>query len=51
MAARKNQDDVVLATKYTTQYMSHVKSAIKTNYSGNGTKSMKLSLEGSLVKI
>ncbi|KAF2123529.1 Aldo/keto reductase [Dothidotthia symphoricarpi CBS 119687] len=48
MSSRKNRDDIVLATKYTSGYMSHKPEHLQSNYIGNGSKSMKLSLENSL---
>lgn len=51
MAARKNRDDLVLATKYTNPYTLHIKDRIQTNYAGNGTKSMKIALESSLRRL
>lgn len=51
MAARQNRDELVLATKYTTPYMTHQKDKIQSNYGGNGAKSMKVSLEQSLQKL
>ncbi|BCS01990.1 aldo/keto reductase [Aspergillus luchuensis] len=51
MAERKNRDEIVLATKYTTAYMTHHKEAIQSNYGGNNAKSMKVSVEQSLRKL
>ncbi|CAI4213535.1 unnamed protein product [Parascedosporium putredinis] len=51
MKARDNRDEIVLATKYTTAYMAHDKTKIQTNYCGNGSKSMKLSVDASLRKL
>ncbi|KAL0936814.1 Norsolorinic acid reductase B [Colletotrichum truncatum] len=51
MAARKNRDQMVVATKYTTAYRKAHKDEIQSNYIGNGSKSMKLSLEASLKKL
>lgn len=51
MASRNNRDEMVLATKYTVNYMSHDDDKIHSNYVGNGSKSMKLSLEASLKKL
>ncbi|KIY67355.1 Aldo/keto reductase [Cylindrobasidium torrendii FP15055 ss-10] len=50
--ARKNRDQVVLATKYTTHYKVRdpaIKN--KVNYVGNNVKSMRLSVEASLEKL
>ncbi|KAB2576571.1 putative norsolorinic acid reductase protein [Lasiodiplodia theobromae] len=51
MAARQNRDELVLATKYTSASKPHPSDAIGSNYGGNGTKSMRLSLEHSLRKL
>lgn len=52
MASRDNRDKVVLATKFSTLYMGKSKDTkIFSNYRGNGSKSMKLSLEASLKKL
>lgn len=42
---------MVIATKYTTPYMGAFPEKINANYMGNGTKSLKLSLEASLKKM
>ncbi|OAL52145.1 voltage-gated shaker-like K+ channel, subunit [Pyrenochaeta sp. DS3sAY3a] len=51
MASRDNRDDIILATKYTTQYMGHRPERMQSNYVGNGSKSMKLSIESSLKRL
>lgn len=52
MSKRNNRDEIVLATKYTSNYMDNRKDdVIQSNYLGNGSKSMKLSLEASLKKL
>lgn len=51
MKARKVRDQLVLATKYTSAYQAHHKDFIQANFSGNGTKSMRASLEASLEKL
>ncbi|KAF2427693.1 aryl-alcohol dehydrogenase AAD14 [Tothia fuscella] len=52
MAARKNRDLIVLATKYTTQYRAWELGKGKTvNYGGNSRKSLHLSVKGSLSKL
>lgn len=48
MASRKNRDEIVLATRYTSPFKLHEKGAIQANYGGTGIKSMRLSLEASL---
>lgn len=53
MAERDNRDQIVLATKYTGAYLKHDTKLfpIQVNYCGNGTKSMRVSLESSLRKL
>jgi aryl-alcohol dehydrogenase-like predicted oxidoreductase len=51
MAARKNRDDIVLATKYSSAYQLHEKQKIQSNYGGNGTKSLRVSVETSLKRL
>ncbi|KAE9396472.1 sterigmatocystin biosynthesis dehydrogenase stcV [Gymnopus androsaceus JB14] len=51
MAARGNRDELVLATKYTTIWRTAHADEIQSNFVGNGSKSMKLSLEASLKKL
>lgn len=54
MAARGVRDQIVLATKYTSGFQMHMKDKgvpIQSNYTGTGSKSMKLSIEASLKKL
>ncbi|EIT82230.1 voltage-gated shaker-like K+ channel, subunit beta/KCNAB [Aspergillus oryzae 3.042] len=51
LASRQNRDQMVIATKYTTGWQGHHKDKIQANYGGNGTKSMRISLEASLRKL
>ncbi|KAL4882419.1 NADP-dependent oxidoreductase domain-containing protein [Aspergillus karnatakaensis] len=51
MASRDNRNEIVLATKYTTAYMTHHKNRIQSNYGGNNAKSMKVSVDESLRKL
>lgn len=51
MKQQGNRDEIVLATKYTTPHMGHEKGRIQANFGGNGTKSMRMSLEGSLERL
>jgi aryl-alcohol dehydrogenase-like predicted oxidoreductase len=51
LTSRGNRDHMVIATKYTTGYQGHRKDRIQANYGGNGTKSMRVSLEASLRKL
>ena len=50
MAARKNRDQMVIATKFTSTYPAGPM-AIKSNYQGNHSKSLRVSLEASLKKL
>lgn len=51
MATPKNRDQIVLATKYASAYKVYQPEKIQSNYGGNGTKSMRISLEESLRKL
>lgn len=48
LTSRKNRDDIVLATKYSSPYRRHEKEKIQSNYGGNSLKSMRLSVDNSL---
>ncbi|KAE8140403.1 NADP-dependent oxidoreductase domain-containing protein [Aspergillus pseudotamarii] len=50
MASRKNGDHIGLATKYTNALATDLKE-IRASYVGRGTKSMRLSLERSLINV
>ncbi|CAD6574347.1 MAG: hypothetical protein ASARMPREDX12_006561 [Alectoria sarmentosa] len=50
MESRRNRDQIVLATKFTSPYPSEPV-AIKSNYLGNSSKSLRVSLEASLRKL
>lgn len=54
MNARGNRDQIVLATKYTSGFQIHQKDRgvpLQSNFTGTGSKSMKLSIEASLAKL
>lgn len=51
MASRKNRDEIVLATKYSSSQKGHQTEKIQSNYGGNGTKSLRISLQESLKKL
>ena len=53
MAERKNRDQLVIATKFTTPYRSHAlgKNAKSVNYSGNHRRSIYVSVRDSLKKL
>ncbi|RDW74103.1 hypothetical protein BP5796_07545 [Coleophoma crateriformis] len=48
LTARNNRDEMVIATKYSSAYRLHEKEKIQSNYGGNGTKSLRVSVENSL---
>ena len=50
MAARKNRDEMVVATKFTSAFASD-STHIKSNHCGNHAKSLRVSLEASLRKL
>ncbi|KAJ5988219.1 hypothetical protein N7481_003429 [Penicillium waksmanii] len=50
IASRKNRDELVIATKYTSGYMLHRKDKIQANLVGTGTKSRNHSVDESLRK-
>ena len=53
MVARKNRDEIVLATKYTTNYAKYpgTEKKILINYGGNSSKTLFVSVEDSLKKL
>ena len=51
MTMRNNRDEMVLATKYTMGYKMFGPAKIKSNYQGNHTKSLRLSVDASLKKL
>jgi hypothetical protein len=53
MAARKNRDQLVIATKYTTEHRAWElgKGPQTVNYNGNSKKSLRVSVAGSLKKL
>lgn len=53
MSLRQNRDQIVLATKYTSDYRSHIsgKGAQGVNYMGNSRKSLHMSVHESLRKL
>ncbi|KAL4957064.1 sterigmatocystin biosynthesis dehydrogenase stcV [Aspergillus filifer] len=51
MASRGNRDEIVLATKYSTPFQTHVKTKIQSNFGGNNVKSLKVGLDASLKSI
>ncbi len=53
MAERKNRDQIVLATKFTTNWTVYAgtEGKVSANFGGNNKKSLRLSLEASLKKL
>ncbi|KAJ5558297.1 hypothetical protein N7535_008510 [Penicillium sp. DV-2018c] len=51
MESRSVRDQIVLATKYTSGFRTHVPGEIQANFVGNNAKSLKLSVEASLKKL
>lgn len=52
MAKRGNRDQMVIATKFTSCFRhGHAESEFTVNAAGNGTKSLRVSLEASLKKL
>ncbi|PTU23614.1 hypothetical protein P175DRAFT_0500175 [Aspergillus ochraceoroseus IBT 24754] len=51
IAARNHRDELVLATKYTMSYKLAGPEKIKSNFQGNQSKSLRLSVEASLKKL
>jgi aryl-alcohol dehydrogenase-like predicted oxidoreductase len=51
MAERKNRDQMVIATKYTTSFPADTKGKITANYQGQHAKSLHISVEASLKKL
>ena len=51
MVKHNNRDQMVIATKFTTFWRTNNKEGLNSNYQGNHSKSLKLSLDASLVKL
>ena len=51
MVARENRDELVLATKYASPYKTAEKERVQSNYGGNGSKSLRHSVDASLKKL
>lgn len=45
------RDEIVLATKYTTGFQGNLREKIQSNFGGNGSKSLRVSLDASLKKL
>lgn len=51
MASRKNRDEMIVATKFSSPYRRHEKEKIQSNFGGNGTKSLRVSVDNSLKRL
>lgn len=51
IAARKNRDEIVLATKYSFGYKVYDQTRLQSNYLGNNKKSLRISVDASLKKL
>jgi len=51
LASRKNRDEMVIATKFSAAYRLHEKEKIQSNFGGNGTKSLRVSVDNSLKRL
>jgi aryl-alcohol dehydrogenase-like predicted oxidoreductase len=51
LTSRKCRDEMVIATKYSSAYRKHEKEKIQSNFGGNGTKSLRVSVDNSLKKL
>ncbi|KAJ5492418.1 Aldo/keto reductase [Penicillium expansum] len=48
---RQNRDEIVLAAKFSSSYKNHEAGRVQSNYGGNGSKSIRVSLDLSLQKL
>ena len=51
LTTRKNRDEMVIATKYSSAYQLHHKDKIQSNFGGNGIKSLRISVDNSLKRL
>jgi aryl-alcohol dehydrogenase-like predicted oxidoreductase len=51
LTSRKCRDEMVIATKFSSAYRTHEKEKIQSNFGGNGTKSLRISVENSLKRL
>ena len=51
LTLRKCRDEMVIATKFSSAYRRHEKEKIQSNFGGNGTKSLRLSVDNSLKRL
>lgn len=51
LTSRKCRDEMVIATKFSSAYRMHEKGKIQSNFGGNGTKSLRVSVDNSLKQL
>lgn len=51
LTSRKCRDEMVIATKFSSAYRMHEKEKIQSNFGGNGTKSLRVSVDNSLKQL
>jgi aryl-alcohol dehydrogenase-like predicted oxidoreductase len=51
LTSRNCRDEMVIATKFSSAYRKHEKEKIQSNFGGNGTKSLRVSVDNSLKKL
>ncbi|KFZ11269.1 hypothetical protein V502_07631 [Pseudogymnoascus sp. VKM F-4520 (FW-2644)] len=51
LTTRDCRDEMVIATKFSSAYRKHEKDKIQSNFGGNGTKSLRVSVDNSLKKL
>jgi aryl-alcohol dehydrogenase-like predicted oxidoreductase len=51
LTSRKCRDEMVIATKFSSAYRKHEKDKIQSNFGGNGTKSLRVSVNNSLKRL
>ncbi|CZR60122.1 probable aflatoxin B1 aldehyde reductase member 2 [Phialocephala subalpina] len=51
LTSRKCRDEIVLATKFSSPFQMHKKEKIQSNFGGNGTKSLRISVDKSLERL
>ena len=51
LTSRKCRDEMVIATKFSSPYQKHYPKKIQSNFGGNGTKSLRMSVEKSLERL
>lgn len=51
LTSRNCRDEMVIATKFSSAYRKHEKKKIQSNFGGNGTKSLRVSVDNSLKKL